>query len=162
VARRSDESPRGAVTLRYDGHDAVVKPISGGWRVEHEGRLVEDRYLESAIAKAVDIDANEAASIVTGLLDDYLERAAAGLNVTERPCQASSETAQPVFRFLLKLEDGERHNPAVFVTVVPNWAVGETFLADAREQLRILAIDTEVEAEVAAQGINAVFTVEPV
>jgi hypothetical protein len=31
-----------------------------------------------------------------------------------------------------------------------------------REQLRILAIDTEVEAEVAAQGINAVFTVEPV
>jgi hypothetical protein len=90
VARRSDESPRGAVTLRYDGHDAVVKPISGGWRVEYEGRLVEDRYLESAIAKAVDIDANEAASIVTGLLDDYLERAAAGLNVTERPCHGLS------------------------------------------------------------------------
>ena len=75
---------------------------------------------------------------------------------------SASETSQPVFRFLLKLEDGERHNPAVFVTVVPSWAVGETFLADAREQLRILAIDTEVEAEVAAQGINAVFTVEPV
>ena len=78
MATRSDASPRRAVTLRYDWNDAVVTPVANGWRVEYDGRLVEDRYLESAIGKAVGIDPNEAISLATRLLDDHLDHFTAG------------------------------------------------------------------------------------
>jgi hypothetical protein len=45
-----------------------------------------------------------------------------------------------VFKFLLRLEDGDPNDPAVFVSVVPNWTVGETFLLGAGERLRIVAM----------------------
>jgi hypothetical protein len=41
-----------------------------------------------------------------------------------------------VFRFLLRLEDGEPPDPAVFVAAVPNWAVGETIMLGHGERLR--------------------------
>jgi hypothetical protein len=63
--------------------------------------------------------------------------------------------------FLLKLEDGEPYDPSVFVTVIPSWSVGETFLVTAHQRLRILAVDYELDDELADQGINAVWTVEP-
>ena len=89
---RSDDSPRRAVTLRYDGNDAVVTPVVNGWRVEYDGRLVEDRYLESAIGKAVGIDPNEAISLATRLLDDHLDHVTAGEDgAGGRSCQAWSE-----------------------------------------------------------------------
>lgn len=97
MATRSDDSPRRAVTLRYGGNDAVVTPIANGWRVEYDGRLVEDRYLESAIGKAVGIDANEAISLTMRLLDDHLNHFTAGEDAASgRSCQAWSEPrAQP-------------------------------------------------------------------
>jgi hypothetical protein len=64
-----------------------------------------------------------------------------------------------VFRFLLKLEDGEPYDPSVFVTVIPSWSVGETFLVTAHQRLRILAVDDDLDDELAERGINAVFTV---
>jgi hypothetical protein len=66
-----------------------------------------------------------------------------------------------VFRFLLVLENGEPNDPAVFVSAVPNWTVGETFLLAGGERLRIVAIDTDIDDELVERGINAVFTVEP-
>jgi hypothetical protein len=65
-------------------------------------------------------------------------------------------------QFLLKLEDGEPNDPAVFVSAVPNYAVGETFLLGEGHRLRILRIDTDIDDELVDNGINAVFTVEPV
>jgi hypothetical protein len=62
-----------------------------------------------------------------------------------------------LFRFLLELADGEPYDPAMFVTVIPSWSEGETFLVTAHQRLRILAIDYEL----VEQGVNAVFTVEP-
>jgi hypothetical protein len=44
--------------------------------------------------------------------------------------------------FLLRLEDGEPNDPAVLVTAVPNWTVGETFSTGRGHEWRILAIDT--------------------
>ena len=38
----------------------------------------------------------------------------------------------------LKLEDGEPNDPAVLVTAVPNWTVGETFSTGRGHELRIL------------------------
>ncbi len=66
------------------------------------------------------------------------------------------------FKVLLVLPDDEPHDPAAFVTAVPNWTVGETILLAPGERLRILGIDTDVDAELIAQGFGAVFTVEPV
>ena len=74
----------------------------------------------------------------------------------------SSATIRSVFRFLLRLEDGEPYDPAVFVTVVPSWSVGETFLVTADQRLRIVAQDFDLDDELVDQGINALFTVEPV
>jgi hypothetical protein len=59
-----------------------------------------------------------------------------------------------VFKFLLRLEDGEPYDPAVFVTVIPSWSVGETFLVTAHPRLRILAVDYDLDDEFADQGIN--------
>jgi hypothetical protein len=66
-----------------------------------------------------------------------------------------------MFKFLLKLENGEPPDPAVFVTVIPSWSVGETFLVTAHQRLRILAQDFDLADELAEKGVNAVFTVEP-
>ena len=50
-----------------------------------------------------------------------------------------------VFKFLLKLEDGEPNDPAVYVSAVPNYAEGETFLLGEGHRLRILRIDTDID-----------------
>jgi len=68
------------VTLRHDGNDAVVTPVESGWRVEYQGRVVGNTYLEYAIAEAVAVDAKQAVSFVTRLLDQYLVRFGAGVN----------------------------------------------------------------------------------
>jgi hypothetical protein len=65
-----------------------------------------------------------------------------------------------VFRFLLKLADGEPYDSAVFVTVIPSWTVGEEFLVTAHQRLRILAVDFDLDDELFERGFNAVWTVE--
>jgi hypothetical protein len=60
-----------------------------------------------------------------------------------------------VFRFLLRLEDGEPNDPAIYVSAVPNYAVGETFLLGKGHRLRILRIDTDIDDELVELGINA-------
>jgi hypothetical protein len=65
-----------------------------------------------------------------------------------------------VFRFLLRLEDGEPNEPAALITAVPNWTVGETFSTARGEEWRIPAIDTEIADELVDQDINAAFRLE--
>jgi hypothetical protein len=56
---------------------------------------------------------------------------ALAIHAAIRPVRARHPSAcddRPgVFRFLLKLEDSDPHDPAVLVTPVPNRTVGETF-----------------------------------
>ncbi len=67
-----------------------------------------------------------------------------------------------MFRFLLRLEDGEPNDPAVYVSAILNYSVGETFPLGRGERLRILAIDDDPDDELVEAGINGIFTVEPV
>ena len=64
-----------------------------------------------------------------------------------------------MFRYLLVLPDGEPHDPAAFVTAVPNWSVDETFMLGQGEQLRILGIETSIAA--VDHGFTGIFTVGP-
>jgi hypothetical protein len=41
-------------------------------------------------------------------------------------------------------------------------AIGEEFLLGEGEQLRILAIDTDIDDELVNSGFNGIFVVEPV
>lgn len=50
----------------------------------------------------------------------------------------------------------------MFVTVVPNWTVGETLLLGSGERFRILGIETDLDEPALAAGFNGVFVVEPV
>jgi hypothetical protein len=66
-----------------------------------------------------------------------------------------------VFRFLLRLEDGEPPDPAVFVTAVPNWTVGETFPMHHDREFRILEICIQLLPEMLDAGFNGIVVVEP-
>ena len=67
-----------------------------------------------------------------------------------------------MFRYVLVLPDGSPTEPsAVLMTAVPNWNVGEVCMVGSVDRFRILAIDMEVHEELAEQGINGMFVVEP-
>jgi hypothetical protein len=83
---------------------------------------------------------------------------AADENGTRKTAQLGG-TSQPSLR-LLRLEDSEPNNPGVFVIAVQNRTVGETVLLGSREQLRHVAIETEIDDELAGDGVDALFTVE--
>jgi hypothetical protein len=59
---------------------------------------------------------------------------------------------------LLKLEDGEPYDPSVFVTVIPSWSLGETLLVTAHQRLRILAVDYDLDDELAVFTVTAAVT----
>jgi len=69
------------------------------------------------------------------------------------------------FKFLLMLRGGEPPDAAAFVTAVPNWSVGETFMVAGGKQFRILGINEEVDVEgledLYERGINGIWMVEP-
>lgn len=67
-----------------------------------------------------------------------------------------------MFRFLLRLADGEPCDPPAFVTVVPTWHVGDEFLITPDTKLRILEIDAEIDEQLVEQGFNGIWYVEPV
>ena len=64
------------------------------------------------------------------------------------------------FKFLLVLRDGEPHDPAVFVTAVPNWR-GRRFCSAVASGSASSPIDTNVDDELLERGVNAMFVVEP-
>jgi hypothetical protein len=70
-----------------------------------------------------------------------------------------------VFRNLLVLPDGAVNDPAVFITPMPNYDVGETFMLGDGERLRILHINLELDEDALdvlyAQGIHGMWIVEP-
>jgi hypothetical protein len=67
-----------------------------------------------------------------------------------------------VFRYSLRLPDGEPADPAVVVTAVPNWELDEMFQTGDGSRWRLLAIETAIDEAFEAQGINAIWTVEPI
>jgi hypothetical protein len=83
-----------------------------------------------------------------------------GLELERLSPDVWAQNGHELFRFLLR--HGEPPDPAVLVTAVPNWTVGETFSTSRGDEWRILAIDTDIDDELVEHGINAVFTVEPV
>jgi hypothetical protein len=66
------------------------------------------------------------------------------------------------FRYLLALENGEPAEPAMFVTAVPDWHVGDTFFATGGQLFRILAIEPEMDEATALNVATGLFVVEPV
>ena len=75
-------------------------------------------------------------------------------------------TVRAVFRNLLVLPDGEINDPAVFMTPVPNYYVGEVFMLGDGGQLRIVHLDLKLDEAAVEhlyqQGINGIWIVEPV
>jgi len=65
-----------------------------------------------------------------------------------------------VFRFLLRDADEEPNDPAVFVTAVHNWMVGEALLTGDGARFRIIGIEGEDAPTLAEHGLSAIFTVE--
>jgi len=61
------------------------------------------------------------------------------------------------FRFFLIHPDGERADPAVFVTTMSSWRPGDEFLAGSTlRKFRILDVDSEQQPD----GADGVLTVE--
>jgi hypothetical protein len=46
-----------------------------------------------------------------------------------------------VFKYLLRLPDGQPPDPAFLVTAVPTWSVGDVITVGRGEQMRVVAID---------------------
>ena len=71
-----------------------------------------------------------------------------------------------MFRNLLVLPDGEIYEPAVFMTPVPNYYVGEVFMLGDGGQLRIVHLDLKLDEAAVEhlyqQGFNGIWIVEPV
>jgi len=72
--------------------------------------------------------------------------------------------ARRVFKYLLALPDGQPPDPAVFVTAIPNWRVGETFTVGGVKQFRIVAKGEDLDEleELYERGIHGFWVVEPV
>ena len=66
------------------------------------------------------------------------------------------------FRYLLRAADGEPHDPAAFVTAVPNWSDGELITLGSGEQLRVVATQPDIAEELIERGFNGMLVVEPV
>jgi hypothetical protein len=64
------------------------------------------------------------------------------------------------FKFFL-VEHDQVVDPAGFVTAVPNWTIGETFMVAFGEEFRILEIHTEIANEYLDASFNGIFVVEP-
>jgi hypothetical protein len=69
-----------------------------------------------------------------------------------------------VFKYLLALQEGQPPDPAVFVTAVPNWAIGEMFMVGGGKQFRIVAKGEDLDEleELYEQGVHGFWVVEPV
>jgi hypothetical protein len=61
------------------------------------------------------------------------------------------------FRFLLRLEDGQPNDPAAFETVAP----GDVIPLGRGEELRVIAVATDIHQELVDEGFNGVTTVAP-
>jgi hypothetical protein len=56
------------------------------------------------------------------------------------------------FRYALVLENGEPADPAGFATALPDWKIGDEFLASSFERFRILAIEPEMDDDAESHG----------
>jgi hypothetical protein len=61
---------------------------------------------------------------------------------------------------MLKLPDDEPPDPAVLVTAVPTWSIGDVITVGRGEQLRVVAIDDFPHAELVEHDVRGIFTVD--
>jgi hypothetical protein len=66
-----------------------------------------------------------------------------------------------LFRFLLRLPDGDPADPPAFITAVPNWELDDVFSTGDGSRWRLLAIEPELDPELEEQGFNGIWIVEP-
>lgn len=59
--------------VQHEGSTIVATPVTDGWRVQYEGRTIESRFLEYAIAEAVGIDAKDAIAFATRILQEHIK-----------------------------------------------------------------------------------------
>jgi hypothetical protein len=71
------------------------------------------------------------------------------------------DSSAAVFRYLLVRPDGEVTDPAVFMTDVPTWKLGDVFQIGDGSRWRLLAVEADIDLEFVAHGINAIWWVEP-
>jgi len=57
-----------------------------------------------------------------------------------------------VFKYLLVLPDGQAPNPALLVTAVPTWSIGDVITVSRDEQMRVVGIDDFPHAGLVEQG----------
>ena len=62
---------------------------------------------------------------------------------------------------MLLRPDGEPSDPAVLLTPIPNWEVGEVIAQWEGERLRVVAIPPDTSDELVAKGFSGVLVVEP-
>jgi hypothetical protein len=72
-----------------------------------------------------------------------------------------SVAAAPRSSISSSTKPGDIQDPAGFLTAVPNWTVGETFLMAHGRKFRILEIGTELLPEMLDAGFNGIFVVGP-
>lgn len=66
------------------------------------------------------------------------------------------------FKYVLELADGDVADPAMFITAVPDWQVGDEFLASRElKKFRILSITPNLD-EAKLDVWHGVWVVEPV
>lgn len=80
------------------------------------------------------------------------------------PSASGSAKIVRVVKYLLAQPDGQPVDPAVFVTAVPNFKVGGSFMVAGGKQFGILAMsdDLDEREELYEQGIHGFWVVEPV
>ena len=66
-----------------------------------------------------------------------------------------------MFRHILVLPDGQPNDPAVFVTAIPNWSIGEVITLGDGEKVRVVGIADQIAYRLVELGFSGVFTVEP-
>ena len=84
---------------------------------------------------------------------------AAAIQTPTSPC-----SDRAVFKYLLASLTASLPDPAAFVTALPNWRVGETFMVGRGKQFRIVAKSEDLDEldELYERGFHGLWVVEPV
>ena len=68
----------------------------------------------------------------------------------------SDSGPRTLFRYPLRLSDEEPHDPPAYLSLIPNWSVGDTFTLAEGQQVRIVAIDRDIAQEFKDAGFDTI------
>jgi hypothetical protein len=61
------------VTFRHNGEWIVATPVRSGWTVRFREQETTSRYLEAAVARVLELDRQESATVVATLIEAALD-----------------------------------------------------------------------------------------